>query len=614
MSLASSPDCFLRPEDKALKLFFPSADQLALNSFDEFFDGDFYERKGDEGIKYEHGSTDELFAVSACSLTDEQDLFHAAASQSEQSPPQPWRKGVWCLNQKPATGSQLVVGKTRKANNAPPSIVSPAQLTTNDNFALRSPRSTIQPYETKDFSSDRLQIPHCWVPRLQQSPSQEMSLSPSPMYSRSYVEGRSDYVDAWQQDFQNISLHLNDDYLDVFATNGGQPVEHPNHNLGRARRLHTANSSTKMEQIRSATMHHLSRPRQDATLAANQDLALILNANISANLNTNINATNRNMFSEPPDHNDMSYRFINEDLPPMSDWTSESPNSSDNSHNSHFSNISAESSHNGMYNTLPPQKWWSPPTGHGQTQSPQAGRNHYPEIVQPKPRRVTHHVLNHDDNHDDGLGIKYPCSEEIGVAIPYQPAELQPSSMPSTQIPCQSTKSMHANALSSYPALPPALHSFSGPDSSPFSTPQRRARNISRSPSPTMSPTHRSSRSASQRSPSRRDPSQHRRKSIHKSGPVKDAETPRHRSTSRPPRTPKTPKTPGDGFQVDFVNFTPRDAHKLLSDVAPSGSSKTRARREQEARERRKKLSEAALQAVRRAGGDVEALERAILT
>lgn len=49
-----------------------------------------------------------------------------------------------------------------------------------------------------------------------------------------------------------------------------------------------------------------------------------------------------------------------------------------------------------------------------------------------------------------------------------------------------------------------------------------------------------------------------------------------------------------------------------MSDVAPSGSSKTRARREQEAKERRKRLSEAALQAVRRAGGDVSALEEAI--
>lgn len=63
---------------------------------------------------------------------------------------------------------------------------------------------------------------------------------------------------------------------------------------------------------------------------------------------------------------------------------------------------------------------------------------------------------------------------------------------------------------------------------------------------------------------------------------------------------------------VSFVNFTAHDSKKILTGVAPSGSSKTKARREQEARDRRRKLSEAALRAVRSAGGDVEALEAAL--
>ena len=65
---------------------------------------------------------------------------------------------------------------------------------------------------------------------------------------------------------------------------------------------------------------------------------------------------------------------------------------------------------------------------------------------------------------------------------------------------------------------------------------------------------------------------------------------------------------------MNFVNLTPADSAKLLSDVAPSGSSKTRARREQEARDKRRRLSEAAVRAVRRAGGDTKALEKAIST
>jgi hypothetical protein len=44
--------------------------------------------------------------------------------------------------------------------------------------------------------------------------------------------------------------------------------------------------------------------------------------------------------------------------------------------------------------------------------------------------------------------------------------------------------------------------------------------------------------------------------------------------------------------------------------VAPSGSSKTKARREKEAAEKRRKLSQAALKAVMEAGGDVDSLRR----
>ncbi|KAI5300369.1 hypothetical protein KEM56_002509, partial [Ascosphaera pollenicola] len=68
------------------------------------------------------------------------------------------------------------------------------------------------------------------------------------------------------------------------------------------------------------------------------------------------------------------------------------------------------------------------------------------------------------------------------------------------------------------------------------------------------------------------------------------------RSTSRSRRTSRTLKGSGSksNMGVSFVNFTPEDSQKLLSGVAPSGSSKTKARREQEAREKKKRLEEAA--------------------
>lgn len=60
--------------------------------------------------------------------------------------------------------------------------------------------------------------------------------------------------------------------------------------------------------------------------------------------------------------------------------------------------------------------------------------------------------------------------------------------------------------------------------------------------------------------------------------------------------------------EMSFVNFTPHDASRILNGVAPSGSSKTKARREKEALDRRRKLSEAAAAAVKAVGGDASAL------
>lgn len=64
---------------------------------------------------------------------------------------------------------------------------------------------------------------------------------------------------------------------------------------------------------------------------------------------------------------------------------------------------------------------------------------------------------------------------------------------------------------------------------------------------------------------------------------------------------------------IGFVNFTPEDHGYLMNGVAPSGSSKTRARREKEAADRARKTKEAMVQAVREAGGDVEMLREVVM-
>ncbi|KAF1355000.1 hypothetical protein BDV97DRAFT_344491 [Delphinella strobiligena] len=83
-------------------------------------------------------------------------------------------------------------------------------------------------------------------------------------------------------------------------------------------------------------------------------------------------------------------------------------------------------------------------------------------------------------------------------------------------------------------------------------------------------------------------------------------------SKCRSKRTPSTPRSPRGVGKSAFVNFTPHDSAKLLTGVAPSGSSKTKARREQEAAEKRRKFSQAAVKAVEIAGGDVTRLRDVI--
>lgn len=90
--------------------------------------------------------------------------------------------------------------------------------------------------------------------------------------------------------------------------------------------------------------------------------------------------------------------------------------------------------------------------------------------------------------------------------------------------------------------------------------------------------------------------------------------TPR-RSKNRSRRTTPTSASfsPRGASSSSFVNFTPSDSAKLLKGVAPSGSSKTKARREKEAADKRRKFSQAAVSALQEAGGDLERLRDVLL-
>jgi hypothetical protein len=106
----------------------------------------------------------------------------------------------------------------------------------------------------------------------------------------------------------------------------------------------------------------------------------------------------------------------------------------------------------------------------------------------------------------------------------------------------------------------------------------------------------------------------------HSPSPIPQPHFRRRRPSGQAPRTSTTQSRPKPSLSshgparatssgnVGFVNFTPDDSRKILTGVAPSGSSKTKARREKEAAEKRKKLSQAAVKAVMEAGGDVDRL------
>ncbi|KAJ5109176.1 hypothetical protein N7456_005851 [Penicillium angulare] len=194
------------------------------------------------------------------------------------------------------------------------------------------------------------------------------------------------------------------------------------------------------------------------------------------------------------------------------------------------------------------QAWWSPmPTRVSQQQTP------YQQMVSsPTPQRPMQSVGSQNDMMQGGLMIQMDPSFD------------------------NSTDASFSNNMM------PTTHKFMAPATVP------QAHNP---PSPSLSPKAGSS-------PKKAN---HRRTHSRKlSGQSSNGPKPA-KSTS--------PRGANKSVNVSFVNFTAHDSHRILGGVAPSGSSKTKARREQEARDKRRKLSEAALIAVRNAGGDVEALE-----
>ncbi|KAI8958508.1 hypothetical protein F5Y11DRAFT_38388 [Daldinia sp. FL1419] len=120
--------------------------------------------------------------------------------------------------------------------------------------------------------------------------------------------------------------------------------------------------------------------------------------------------------------------------------------------------------------------------------------------------------------------------------------------------------------------------------------------------SPTPLPRQRTSSSSSSSSLALRKQRSWSRQ--HRKGETRTPSSGRMRSSSS--RSAGYDSNGGGSASIEFCNYTPSDKKVLMNGVAPSGSSKTKARREREAQEKNERYVEA----IRAAGVDVEKLRQ----
>jgi hypothetical protein len=607
MSLASSPDFQIRPEDKVFDTFFPTEDPVS-SSFDEYF----YENRGlsDGDNKETFNDFLDFFQKEATARTNGCLSPIGGSTRQDTSPPQPWRKGLWCLNQDGASlPGSVVQTRSGKAQNTNRGAWNRSEVGGHEppkeaftNFSRPVLRS--RPHTPSHKGTKRVLAAN---PRtmqksrhISQSFSREGTLSPESSYARNKHNSRMAYQESLQRHLQNFHLLASDETEMLSTPSSGRPTQ-PWHSAQVNTANLARNGAIVGDQALTTPIRDINSsypPTEHGPAAVDLVLDSVAYSNGSNTMSTpHEQALNpAEYLHDPHDQTDTIWTAQSLQSPIEAGYQS-------NSHTCY------------RYLGEVQQCWLPPTTSATDSDTSRPYQEHYPIIAAPTPQRPTHQLLQSPVSpRIDGLGIQYSGIDSSATSQAY------PSLSP-------------LKPAYSYPPLPEIsstpIHNFA--DASPFTTPRHHypaEKSPPGSTSPSISPTSTkynyatTSRSLRQSSPTRQSA---RRKSIGAPKASSFTNSQHHYSSSNKAlRTPRTPKTPtGSGFgAIDFVNFTPKDSAKLLSDVAPSGSSKTRARREQEARDKRRKLSEAAVRAVRQAAkaaggdvgdGEVEALERAIL-
>ncbi|KAB8236184.1 hypothetical protein BDV23DRAFT_190804 [Aspergillus alliaceus] len=557
-------------------MFAPPFDHSFTDLFDEYVNMEASSADSNKDVSFP-SDFDQIFSLDSLS-SDCGDQSPIPTSKQTHPSPQ-WAKDFWGL---PDASSSLGQGPLAFQDTVHPSAVSDLSVKLEASSTTRPAEtrsSPATPPETPSRKSKSALVTPKSIhrhrePNGRRGVQRKQSFSPSLTRSSHLPKGRMAYPEAWAQRLQSFNfLRSSDDRLPLSPP--------PSEYLVQQENMAADNSAIHMGHSGdSGEMHHhfdssifnqspaISMPSPSAQVLQRQQAQYLSHSNNSA------------VTPSPPSADDIFPSPHSSDPQSMSSWNSDTLGTPGLPFTPDLPSHDA-------------QAWWPPMNARVPPRQPS-----YQQIVtSPSPQRpiqnTTHQHELASHQHDmlqGGLMIQMDPSS-------YDMAATASSSYSSTTMP----PAPNPQENRAYNHMPPAHQKYV--DASSFATPQLQPQ----SRSPSISP--------------RGEGSPKDGSVMHHSITMKTARRNlgRKLSSNCMNSTPKPVKgLHGSGspkgmnkssVTVSFVNFTPSDSQKILTGVAPSGSSKTKARREQEARDRRRKLSEAALNAVRKAGGDVEALE-----
>ncbi|KKK12127.1 hypothetical protein P175DRAFT_029071 [Aspergillus ochraceoroseus IBT 24754] len=519
---------------------------------------------------------DQMFPLDSFSSECGDQSPTVSTTQHTHQSAQPWGKDPWCLSHNTDYAAdqsdfnfqdsiQLSTVSDLNAGQEFPSAShqQPASTRSSPSTPPATPRRKIKSGLITPKSIKRHREPNDRRGLLR-----KQSFSPSLMRTSHLQKGsgRMAYPEAWTQGFQNFSIRSSDECLplspppsDILIQHENIPTKSTPAQMNPSAEGFARDSAEMPHQYDSSVFNHspaITMPSPSAHALAKQQQRYLNQSN------------NSGLTPSPPSADDLFSSPHSSDPQSMSSWNSDSLGTPA------FQFTPDLQGHDA-------QAWWSPMSS--RVAPPQA--SYQQMIASPVPQRPLQASTNQSDLLQGGLMIQLDPFEMPSATRPPFPA----STIPSTTNTQDTRTYSHGTPMPQKYADTPA-----------FTTPNlhNQSRSPSLSPHADVSPKDGTIMRNGMIMKTSQRRTHGRKLSGHSMGAPKPLKGPNG-----------SPKGANKSVTVSFVNFTPNDSHKILTGVAPSGSSKTKARREQEARDRRRKLSEAALNAVRKAGGDVEALE-----